>query len=75
MEEKLKRHTLTHKTTSVPCLLSGLVKLMPNRGKEEREGKREINAVQALENVGKNLSTSYCCDVEVLVGELPCVLY
>ena len=75
MEEKLKRHTLTRRTTSVPCLLSGLVKLMPNRGKEEREGKREINAVQAIENMGKNLSTFYCCDVEVLVGELPCVPY
>lgn len=48
MEEKLKRHTLTHRTTSVPCLLSGLVKLMPSRGKEEREGKREIHAVRPL---------------------------
>lgn len=68
MEEKLKRHTLTHRTTSVPCLLSGSVKLMPNRGKEEQEGKMEI--VHGLENMEKILSKLYCCDIEIL-GELP----
>lgn len=39
MEEKLKKYILIYRIILVLCLLSGLVKLMLNRGKGELEGK------------------------------------